>query len=198
LRVSYKTAWYLSHRIREAMKDKNPAPLGGTIECDETYIGGFNRAGRADGRKTWRSKKAIVLGALERGGEIRLRTGKNTSSATLKAFVNECAPNPSRIYTDDLKNYRGIGDNDTIHESVNHSAHEYVRGDVHTNSIESAFGLFKRAVVGSFHQVSHKHLDRYLDEFEFRFNNRKNPYLFRDTLTRLVHGEAMPYQQLTA
>ena len=81
---------------------------------------------------------------------------------------------------------------------MNHSTKEYVRGDVSTNSIESAFGLFKRAVVGSYHRVSAKHLDRYLDEFEFRFNNRKNAYLFRDTLTRLVQAEAMPYEKLTA
>jgi hypothetical protein len=81
---------------------------------------------------------------------------------------------------------------------VNHGGHEYVRGDVSTNNIENAFGLFKRAVVGSFHQVSHKHLDRYLDEFEFRFNNRKNPYLFRDTIIRLVNGEKLPYEKLTA
>ena len=75
---------------------------------------------------------------------------------------------------------------------------EYVRGDVHTNTIEGAFGLFKRALVGSFHQVSTKHLDRYLDEFEFRYNNRKNPYLFRETISRLVNAKAMPYQKLTA
>jgi hypothetical protein len=73
-----------------------------------------------------------------------------------------------------------------------------VRGDVHTNSVEGAFGLFKHAIVGSFHQISTKHIDRYLDEFEFRFNNRKNGYLFRDTLTRLVNGKAMPYEKLTA
>jgi len=75
---------------------------------------------------------------------------------------------------------------------------EYVRGDVHTNTIEGAFGLFKRGLVGSFHQVSRKHLDRYLDEFEFRYNNRRNPYLFRDTLTRLVSKDPMSYEQLTA
>ena len=198
LKVSYKTAWYLSHRIREAMKEQNPTPLSGTIECDEMYVGGTHRAGRADGRKTWRLKKATVLGALQRGGPIRLRTSKGTDRATLKSFIRECAPNPKRIYTDAYSNYGGIGDHDTAHEIVDHGRHEYVRGDVHTNSIESAFGLFKRAIVGSFHQVSHKHLDRYLDEFEFRFNNRKNPYLFRDTLTRLVRAEAMPYQKLTA
>ena len=76
--------------------------------------------------------------------------------------------------------------------------HEYVRGDVHTNTVEGAFSLFKRAIVGSFHQVSKKHLDRYLDEFEFRFNNRKNAHLFRDTLTRLVMAKALPYKKLTA
>ena len=73
-----------------------------------------------------------------------------------------------------------------------------MRGDIHTNSVEGAFSLFKRTIVGSFHQVSGKHLDRYLDEFEFRFNNRKNPYLFRETLTRLVHGESLSYEKLTA
>ena len=92
----------------------------------------------------------------------------------------------------------GIADHDTRHETVNHKAEEYVRGDVSTNSIESAFGLFKRGIIGSFHRVSAKHMDRYLDEFEFRFNNRKNPYLFRDTLKRLVASEAMPYEKLTA
>lgn len=81
---------------------------------------------------------------------------------------------------------------------MEHRTHEYVRGDVHTNTVESAFGLFKRALIGSYHQVSVKHLDRYLDEFEFRYNNRRNAYLFRDTLLRLTKGEALPYDKLTA
>ena len=198
LKVSYKTAWYLSHRIREAMKETNPKPLTGTVECDETYIGGKHRAGAADGRKTWRSKKAIVLGAIERGGEIRLQTSKSNDGAALRSFIDEYAPNPSRYITDEWRGYQGLADADTTHERVEHQRHEYVRGDVHTNTVESAFGLFKRAVVGSFHQVSHKHLDRYLDEFEFRFNNRKNRYLFRDTLTRLVLADTLPYEKLTA
>ena len=78
----------------------------------------------------------------------------------------------------------GIADSDTRHDVVNHRREEYMRGDAHTNTVEGAFGLFKRSIVGSFHQISHKHLDRYLDEFEFRFNNRHNPYLFRDTLKK--------------
>jgi transposase-like protein len=198
LKVSYKTAWYLCHRIREAMKEANPKPLSGTVECDETYIGGRHHAGRADGRKTWRNKKAMVLGAIQRGGDIRLRTGKSNDSKTLQSFVKDHAPNPERYITDEWRGYQGLADTDSAHETVDHARYEYVRGDVHTNTIESAFGLFKRAIVGSFHQVSHKHLDRYLDEFEFRFNNRKNKYLFRDTLTRLVTNEAMPYDKLTA
>ena len=86
----------------------------------------------------------------------------------------------------------------SVRKTVNHSRGEYVRGDVHTNTVESVFGLFKRSVVGSFHQISEKHLDRYLDEFEFRFNNRKNPFLFRDTLTRLVSAKPLQYETLTA
>jgi transposase-like protein len=203
LGVAHKTAWYLCHRIRKAMSEVNPEPLTGTIECDETYVGGKRR--RPQGlynaepdHKEYKDKKAMVLGALQRDGNIRLAKGDRATRETLHGFIRTVAPNPSRIMTDDWISYRGIEDADTTHETVNHSAREYVRGDVHTNSIEGAFGLFKRGLVGSFHQISHKHLDRYLDEFEFRFNNRKNPYLFRDTLTRLVTTEAMRYEQLTA
>jgi transposase-like protein len=205
LGVAHKTAWYLCHRIREAMTETDPKPLTGVVECDETYVGGKFRSGRVDsqlnpvdGRRSWRDSKAIVLGMVQRGGEIRMTTTKVVNRDSLHGFIKTHAPNPSHIYTDELGAYRGIEDIDTKHETVEHGAKEYVRGDVHTNTVEGAFGLFKRAIVGSFHQVSHKHLDRYLDEFEFRYNNRKNHYLFRDTLTRLVQGEAMPYEKLTA
>ena len=91
---------------------------------------------------------------------------------------------------------RGIGDADTLHEVVNHSAREYVRGDVHTNTAESVWSLLKRSIIGSFHQVSVKHLPAYLDELEFRFNRRGNPYLFRDTLIRLLGADALTYREL--
>ena len=100
--------------------------------------------------------------------------------------------------TDEHHAYKGIGDHDTTHETVNHGDKEWVRGDVHTNTVEGVFSLFKRSIIGSFHQVSAKHLDRYLDEFEWRFNNRKNPYLFRDTLLKLVESGNMKYKELTA
>lgn len=143
LGVSYKTAWYLCHRIRKAMEEANPAPLKGTVEVDETYIGGHRRyVGRG-----YKTNKTMVLGAIERGGNVRLRVE---------------------------------------------------RGDVHTNSVEGVWSLFKRSVVGSYHQVSAKHLDRYLDEFEWRFNGRKNSYLFRDTMLKLLRSEALTYQKLIA
>jgi transposase-like protein len=198
LGVAQKTAWYLNHRIRKAMSDVDPAPLTGTVEVDETYLGSKRRT-HGIGRGNYRQFKQIVLGAVERGGRLRMSAGIDNKRVNLHGFIHaNVADEAANIYTDSLPAYRGIADHNTAHETVDHGKHEYVRGDVHTNTIEGAFGLFKRGLVGSFHQVSRKHLDRYLDEFEFRYNNRRNPYLFRDTLTRLVRAEAMPYQELTA
>jgi transposase-like protein len=194
LGVSYKTAWYLCHRIREAMVDLNAEKLTGTIECDETYIGGH----RKNVGKGYRGNKHIVLAAIQRGGAVRMRSSLRNNRKSLHGFINETTKNPSRIMTDEWYPYRGVSDADTTHEVVNHRREEWVRGDVHTNTVEGVFSLFKRSIVGSFHQVSGKHLDRYLDEFEFRFNNRKNPYLFRDTLKRLTKGATLPYEKLTA
>jgi transposase-like protein len=198
LGVAKKTAWYLCHRIRHAMSEVNAERLSGTVEVDETYIGGKRRnVGRG-----YRKNKSMVMGAIERGGDIRLKVGKRDTKATLQGFVaDHVSPNVRNIYTDEHPGYQGL-DRDSgdagLHQTVNHSAEEYVRGDVTTNTVEGAFGLFKRAVVGSFHQVSHKHLDRYLDEFEFRFNNRKNQYLFRDMLRKLVTTDHLEYKRLTA
>lgn len=198
LGVAQKTAWYMAHRIRKAMSEMHPSPLSGTVEVDETYLGSRRRT-HGIGRGNYRAFKQIVLGAVERNGRLRMSAGIDNKRVNLHAFVREQVSDEAmNIYTDSLPAYRGIGDEDTRHETVDHSRGEYVRGEVHTNTIEGAFGLFKRGLIGSFHQISRKHLDRYLDEFEFRYNNRKNPYLFRDTLTRLVRAEAMPYEQLTA
>ncbi|HSY48110.1 MAG TPA: IS1595 family transposase [Thermoanaerobaculia bacterium] len=194
LTVSYKTAWYLCHRIRKAMEEACPMPLSGTVEVDETWIGGKRRhvGGGYVGNKT------MVLGAVQRDGAIRLRVEERRDAKTLRGFINDvCVDETERIYTDDHAGYVGIGDHNTVHESVNHSAEEYVRGDVHTNSIEGVWSLFNRAVVGSYHQVSGKHLDRYLSEFEFRFNNRHNKFLFRDTIMKLIDSSVLTYAELT-
>src|ERR1019366_8408386 len=131
---------------------------------------------------------------------VRLRVEKQKKRGdkkSLHGFVAESVhPETSKIYTDDNPGYLGIEDSDTEHHSVNHSAEEWIRGDVHTNGIEGVWSLFKRSIVGSYRQVSAKHLDRYLEEFEWRFNQRENPFLFRDTLLRKSPTEKMEYKEL--
>jgi transposase-like protein len=204
LKVAYKTAWYLCHRIRAAVADADVTPLVGTVECDETFIGGKaknmhkkDRERKITGRGG--SGKAMVLAAIQRGGGVRLRVQDKRDRETLHAFIRgQVSPDAERIMTDEWEAYKGIEDANTKHETVNHGRDEYVRGDVHTNTVEGVFSLFKRSLVGAYHQVSVKHLDRYLDEFSFRFDNRNNPYLFRDTLLRLIKSDSLTYEKLTA
>jgi transposase-like protein len=201
LGVSYKTAWYLCHRIRSAMIDAGE-PLSGTVEADETLIGGKPRD-RAQTKKEAALRrmdnKTVVLGAIERGGKLRVRVAADTGQKTIHGFLRDHVDGDAEaIYTDSYRSYRGIADENTRHEYVDHSAEEWVRGDVHTNTIESAWSLFDRAVIGSYHKLSRKHLPAYLKEFEFRFNNRENPFLFRDTLIALVNGERLTYEQLVS
>lgn len=198
LDVTYKTAWYLAHRIRSAMEEDSPVPLRGIVEVDETYVGGNRRRGGGSkggpGRGT---EKAMVLGAVERDGQVRLRVGDRPTKAELHAFINEhVAGDAEGIYTDAWQAYRGIGDADTPHEYVSHNQGEWIRGIVHTNTVEGVWSLLKRSIVGSYHQLSAKHLPAYLDEVAFRFNNRDNPYLFRDTMLRLIQGETLPLNEL--
>jgi len=194
LAISYPTAWYLCHRVRSAIKELNPAPLKGTVEVDETYVGGKRRhVGRG-----FRGNKVAVIGALERKGPVRMETLKWVDKQTLHKFIHQTtAPDTQNIYTDEHPGYRGIQDEDTNHGTVNHSKEEWVHGDIHTNGIESVWSLLKRSIVGSYHKVSVKHLDAYLDELEHRFNNRENKFLFRDTLLMLVKAEKLTYQELT-
>jgi transposase-like protein len=195
LGVSYKTAWYLCHRIRRAMQDAYPIPLKGIVEIDETYAGGKVR-GKGKG---YIGNKAVVVGAVERDGRIALKVIPTNDRDNLHGFIKgTTSPETEAIYTDEFMAYRGIGDHDTRHETVHHKSEEWVRGDVYTNSIEGVWSLFKRSIIGSYHKVSVKHLDAYLDELEWRFNNRENPWLFRDTLSKLLTSEKMPYQELVS
>jgi transposase-like protein len=191
---SYETAWYLCHRIRAAMRDENPEPLSGVVEVDETFFGGTVR-GRGSG---YRKNKRIVVGAIERGGNLRLRSVPDNKKKTLHGFIaDSVADDAEAIYTDEWPAYDGVADENTRHETVNHGKDEWVRGQVHTNTVEPAWSLFDRAVLGSYHKLSLKHLPAYLDEFAFRFNNRENPYLFRDTLMKLIEADALTYTKLT-
>ena len=193
LGVSYKTAWYLCHRIRAAMKEASPTPLTGIVEADETWIGGRKRGAP---RGKWRETKTMVLGVVERDGQVRLRVDKRRpTKAVLHEFLNENVGEVVALYTDEHGGYKGFTAN---HDSVVHWKEEWVRGEVHTNTVEGVWGLFKRSIVGSYHQLSVKHLDAYLDEFEWRFNNRENEYLFRDTLMALLRAETLEYKALVA
>jgi len=203
LGMSYKTAWYLCHRIRSAMEEAQPSKLTGVIEADETFLGGKAKNMHKDVRArkitgTGGKDKVIVFGAMQRGGKIRLRVSANRRKGQIMGFLNDVvADDAEAVYTDELGSYNEVGDEDTIHASANHNEKEWVRGAVHTNSMENAWSLFDRAVIGSYHQLSRKHLPAYLQEFEWRFNGRENPYLFRDTLTCLVGADALPYKELT-
>ena len=195
--VAYRTAWYLCHRIREAMgNDRLEGPtLLGVVEVDETLVGG-----KAKGKgKGYKKNKQWIAGAIQRGGKVRLERIPNVRRNTLHDFIQRTIKDEAEaIYTDELKSYIGIEDTDTRHETVNHSAEVWVVGDVHTNSIEGVWSLFKRSIVGAFHKMSVKHMDRYLDELEWRYNNRKNDHIFMDTLKRIVNTGHVKYRDMVA
>ena len=191
LGVAYKTAWYLCHRIREAMGNspfEGPTLLG-VVEVDETLVGGKGQGYK--GNKTW------VAGAIQRNGNVRLESIPNVRRKTLHDFIERTVKDEAEaIYTDELASYIGVEDTDTRHATVRHSIDEWVVGDVHTNTIEGVWSLFKRSIVGSFHKISDKHIDRYLDELEWRYSNRDNDHIFVDTLRRIVNTSPMTYEQL--
>ncbi len=175
--LSYKSALFLMHRIRFAMTDTGAIKLHGTIEADETYVGGRPRPGRIGdppapvGRGT---KKTPVFAAIQRAGEVRARVVPDVTAQNLRAVMDEVVDKDrSRLMTDDFRSYRAIGRTfKGGHEWVKHSYGEYSRGDVHCNTAESFFSLVKRGMYGVYHNVSKKHLHRYVAEFEFRFNRR--------------------------
>lgn len=205
LGVTYKTAWYLCHRIRAAMKDKDQEPLIGTIEIDETYVGGEKR-GEGSG---YVDNKSVVIAAVSRGGEMRARVLPDRRKRSVRVFIAENVDGKAKaIYTDEAQVYRGALKGRENHESVRHSLaydrhsgkmrREWVRGDVHTNTVEGVHSLLKRSIIGSYHHLSMKHLPAYVDEIEWRYNNRDNEYLFRDTLLELVNAEPLEYKRLVA
>jgi transposase-like protein len=194
LHTTYRTAWYLCHRIRTAMQEMEPKPLGGTVEVDETYVGGKKRRWRP------RSIKQVVIGIRQRNGDLRLIRAKDAKSKTVQAIVQaNIGAHVEVIMTDESAIYPwALNHMDSgKHKTINHTR-GYAHGDVHTNTVESAFSLLKRGIVGTWHKVDAKHLPAYLDEMCFRFNNRKNPYLFRDALKKLVSTPNLEYKELTA
>jgi transposase-like protein len=182
LDVTYKTAWFMAHRIREAMTDPNPAPLGGEgkiVEVDETYHGkqevptpSRHRRGKPYLKKGKAAAKRPIVGLVERGGAGRLIHMPVVTSKNIRDAVVRNADRKSRMHTDESNLYPSWGHEFFAHETVKHSAKEYARGDVTTNSVEGFFGIFKRGMAGVYHHCGEQHLQRYLDEFSFRYSNR--------------------------
>jgi len=171
LGVSYKTAWFMSHRIREAMTGEGGL-LGGSkepVEVDETYWGNVGK--QKEGARGGDHKMKIVS-LVERDGEKRSFHVTNVNAKTLKPIMKAHIDSESRLMTDEAKVYDKIGIEFGQHQTVNHSAKEYARGDVTTNTVESSFAILKRGLYGTFHSVSEKHLQRYINEFDFRWNYR--------------------------
>lgn len=201
--VSYKTAWYLCHRIRHSMQALGHELLTGTVEVDETYVGGVQRG---KGRGAHATDKAIVIGIRQRKGDLRLFHAADVKSGTLARYIKgHISEAVQVIITDEAAMYpRAIegepllGDYRGKHRTVNHSAGVYVDGDLHTNTVESAFSLLKRGIMGTWHRISVKHLAAYLDEMAFRFNRRNTSDLFEDTLRHMVRADPLTFRELVA
>ena len=200
LKVSYQTAWYVFHRIREAMKGES-GMFGGTVEMDETFIGG-----RFDERRHTKGvdHKQAIMGVVQRGtdekpSQVVAFPIPSRGVPIIRAVVQKYVKKDATIYTDEWGSYRHMKQERPDHyDIVIHSKGEYVRGDVHTNTIEGFWSLFERQLVGQHHWVSVKHLQKYLDERCFCYNNRHERDIFRMVIVRLAITAALPYIKLTA
>ena len=210
LGCQYRTAWHMLHRIREAC-GRGEFTLGNVVEADETYIGGKRGNMSSAKRKALKAAgvgrgavgKEAVVGIRERGGKTIAKPVKRTDSATLIPFIEDSVKPGAKVYTDDAAAYAALPNiiNQYEHDTVAHSASEYVRGEVHTNGIESAWAVLKRSITGTWHHVSPKHLGRYVNEAIFRLNEGNCEV---DTIDRMamfaegLHGKRLRYVDLIA
>jgi transposase-like protein len=184
LGVTYKTAWFLSHRIREAMRNGGiVSPMGGegsVVEADETYFGKASPRPLARGRipnptkggKSGPANKRAIVSLVERGGSVRSFHVAVADGETVRKIVKDNVARESRLHTDESRLYHGSSAHFAAHETVTHSRKEYARGDVTTNSVEGYFSIFKRGMRGVYQHCAEKHLHRYLSEYDFRYNHR--------------------------
>ncbi len=195
LGVTYKTAWFMAHRIRESMRDFKAGPMGGenqVVEADETYVGG-----KARNRKNKVPKKEAVFSLVERDGRVRSHHVVEVTAKTLRPILVAQVDRKSYLMTDEAGVYVRVGREYVGHGTVNHSIEEYVRGGFwHTNTIENYFSIMKRGINGVYHHVSQKHLKRYLGEFDFRYNSRDLTDFERaDEALKGIGGKRLTYRR---
>ncbi len=184
LGVTYKTAWRMAHEIRKYMADTDgETPLGGIVEVDETYVGG-KRSGGKRGRGA--PGKTVVFGMLERDGDVMTKVVPDVRKKTLHPIIKENVDHGSTVNSDELASYNGLDKAGFEHETVNHGAGEYVDGDCHVNGLEGFWSRLKLSIRGTHVHVSKKHLQKYVKEFEYRYNRRKQPErIFGDLVASL-------------
>lgn len=209
LGVTLKTAWFIGHRIREAMKDGKLTPMGGNggiVEIDETYHGWVDvpRDVTTSGRpytksgKTGPSNKRAIVALVERGGPVRSIHVEHADKSTINLIASRNLAKEARVHTDESRLYNDMLQHVASHESVKHSGGEYVRGEVHTNTVENVFSVFKRGMKGTYQHCAEKHLHRYLAEFDFRYNNRValgvNDVARADNALKGIVGKRLTYR----
>ena len=182
LGVTYKCAWRIQKQIRAIMK-QGKSPLSGIVEVDETYVGGKRKGTRGRGAEG----KTPIVGMVQRDSDLKASVVDNVKSSTILPMINENVKKGTRLMTDEFKSYRRARFYGFKHETVEHGIKEYVRGNNHTNTIEGFWSQLKRSIKGTYHHVSRKHLQSYVDEFAFRYNRRKSETpMFSHLLNQLV------------
>ncbi len=195
LGVTYKTAWFMTHRIREAMSDAPAGQLGGNggiVEADETFWGNTKKP-----KKRGPAHKMKVLSLVERGGQIRTFHIPSITGKTLRPIMQKHIAKDAHLMTDEGRNYIKLGKEFASHSTVKHGAGEYVRGNAHVNTLESYFNIFKRGLIGTYHHIGEQHLQRYAKEFDFRYNHRKVSDSERaDSALKGISGKRLTYQRI--